>query len=222
VNDASDVREAYRFDERRLEIIPLEADPANFDAHENIAAGVLERVRAEVKAAGLWAPQIAREPGGLGLPFVGLAALYEEMGKSIFGAVCFNCAAPDDGNMRLLQQVGTPEQKRWWLQPVVDGKVRSAFAMTEPMPGSGSDPAGAMLTHAQRVGSKWHIRGRKWFITGAGAADRRCIRGTQDGIGQLVSREYGSYCEVEGILALGSVARGLASEAPFTYRPLPR
>jgi len=151
-------------------IIPLETDAANFDAHENIAPAVLERVRAEVKAAGLWAPQLAREHGGLGLAFVGVTALYEEMGRSIFGAVCFNCAAPDDGNMRLLQQVGTPEQKRWWLQPVADGKVRSAFAMTEPMPGSGSDPAGAMLTHAQRTGNKWHIRGRKWFITGAGEA----------------------------------------------------
>jgi acyl-CoA dehydrogenase len=151
-------------------IIPLEADADNFDAHENIAPAVLERVRAEVKAAGLWAPQLAREHGGLGLAFVGVTALYEEMGRSIFGAVCFNCAAPDDGNMRLLQQVGTPEQKRWWLQPVADGKVRSAFAMTEPMPGSGSDPAGAMLTHAQRTGNKWYIRGRKWFITGAGEA----------------------------------------------------
>jgi acyl-CoA dehydrogenase len=151
-------------------IIPLESDPANYDEHENIAHPVLARVRAEVKAAGLWAPQIAREHGGLGLPYVGVAALYEEMGKSIFGAVCFNSAAPDDGNMRLLQQVGTPAQKSWWLQPLVDGKVRSAFAMTEPSPGSGSDPAGAMLTRAERVGSKWVISGKKWFITGAGEA----------------------------------------------------
>jgi acyl-CoA dehydrogenase len=151
-------------------IIPLESDRANFDEHENIAHPVLARVREEVKAAGLWAPQIAREHGGLGLPYIGVAALYEEMGKSIFGAVCFNCAAPDDGNMRLLQQAGTPEQKSWWLQPLVDGKVRSAFAMTEPSPGSGSDPAGAMLTRAERVGNKWRIHGRKWFITGAGEA----------------------------------------------------
>jgi len=151
-------------------IIPVESERASFDAHENIAAPVLNQIRAEVKAAGLWAPQIAREHGGLGLPYVGVAALYEEMGRSIFGAVCFNCAAPDDGNMRLLQQAGTPEQKKWWLQPVVDGQVRSAFAMTEPMPGSGSDPAGAMLTRAERVGGRWVIRGRKWFITGAGDA----------------------------------------------------
>lgn len=151
-------------------IQPLEGDRANYDEHENIAEHVLARVREDIKTAGLWAPQISRENGGLGLPFIGLAALYEEMGKSIFGPVCFNCAAPDDGNMRLLQQVGTDEQKHWWLQPVVDGRVRSAFAMTEPMPGSGSDPGGMMLTTAERKGGEWIIRGRKWFITGAQAA----------------------------------------------------
>ena len=151
-------------------IIPLEREPSNYDEHENIAEHVLEQVRREVKAAGLWAPQLPQEHGGLGLPLVAVAALYEEMGKSIFGAVCFNSAAPDDGNMRLVQQVGTPRQKQEWLQPVVDGKVRSAFAMTEPAPGAGSDPAGGMLTRAERVDDRWIVTGRKWFITGAHAA----------------------------------------------------
>ena len=151
------------------EIIPLEEDRANFDDHENIAEPVLERVRAKAKAAGLWAPQMPRARGGMALNAVGCAAIYEEMNKSIFGPVCFNAAAPDDGNMRLLERVGTPAQKDWWLQPVVDGKVHSAFAMTEPMPGGGSDPT-QIRTHAERVGNKWVIRGRKWFITGAGSA----------------------------------------------------
>ena len=151
------------------EIIPLEADRANFDDHENISEPVLERVRAKAKAAGLWAPQMPRARGGMALSAVGCAAIYEEMNKSIFGPVCFNAAAPDDGNMRLLERVGTPAQKDWWLQPVVDGKVHSAFAMTEPMPGGGSDPT-QIRTHAERVGDKWVIRGRKWFITGAGSA----------------------------------------------------
>jgi acyl-CoA dehydrogenase len=153
------------------EILPLEADPTNHDAHENIAPGALERARAKVKAAGLWAPQMPVERGGLGLGPVGMAALYEEMGRSIFGPVAFNCAAPDDGNMILLNRVGTPAQKDRWLQPIVDGKVRSAFAMTEPSPGAGSDP-GAMLTRAERRGDRWLVRGRKWFITGAGEAQR--------------------------------------------------
>lgn len=152
------------------EIMPLELDRASYDEHENIAEPMLQSMRSKIKAAGLWAPQMPTDRGGAGLSFTAIAALYEEMGKSIFGPVCFNCAAPDDGNMRVVEQTGSEQQKRWWLQPVVDGDVRSAFAMTEPMPGSGSDPAGAMLTRAERVGSKWAIRGRKWFITGASVA----------------------------------------------------
>jgi acyl-CoA dehydrogenase len=126
-------------------------------------------MRAEVKSAGLWAPQLPREWGGHGLPMVGVAACYEAMGASIFGPVCFNGAAPDDGNMRLLWQAGTAAQKQRWLAPIADGRVRSAFAMTEPHPGSGSDPT-MMQTRAERRGDRWIVHGRKWFITGADAA----------------------------------------------------
>jgi acyl-CoA dehydrogenase len=121
-------------------ILPLEADPANYDAHENIAPEVLEGLRAKARAAGLWALQMPKARGGQGLPVVGMAVCYEEMGRSIFGPVVFNCAAPDDGNMMLLEKVAREDQKARWLQPIVDGKVRSSFAMTEPMPGGGSDP----------------------------------------------------------------------------------
>ena len=72
--------------------------------------------------------------------------------------------------MRVLEQVATEAHKERWLQPVVDGRLRSAFAMTEPHPGSGSDPAGMMLTRAEKVGAKWVVHGHKWFITAAGAA----------------------------------------------------
>ncbi len=150
-------------------ILPLESDTANFDHHENIEQEVLGRVRQEVKAAGLWAPQMPNERGGQGLGMVGLAACYEEMGRSIFGPVCFNAAAPDDGNMLLLDKVATEAQKERWLQPIIDGEARSAFAMTEPMPGAGSDPS-AMRTTATRRGDGWVIDGHKWFITGAGVA----------------------------------------------------
>ncbi len=116
------------------ELIPLEADRSNYDDHENIAEATLERMRARVREAGLWALQMPRELGGQGLPMAGLAACYEEMNRSIFGPVCFNAAAPDDGNMRVLAQVARPDQKARWLQPIIDGKVRSAFVMTEPHP----------------------------------------------------------------------------------------
>ncbi|HYR66159.1 MAG TPA: acyl-CoA dehydrogenase family protein, partial [Reyranella sp.] len=83
-------------------ILPVERDRENYDEHENIALPVLEELRAKAKAAGLWAPQMPKARGGQGLPVTGMAACYEEMGRSIFGPVVFNCAAPDDGNMLLL------------------------------------------------------------------------------------------------------------------------
>jgi len=151
-------------------ILPVERDRENYDEHENIALPVLEELRAKAKAAGLWAPQMPKARGGQGLPVTGMAACYEEMGRSIFGPVVFNCAAPDDGNMLLLEKVASDAQKARWLQPIVDGKVRSAFAMTEPMPGAGSDPS-AMRTRAEKKGDRWLVHGHKWFITGAGLAE---------------------------------------------------
>lgn len=150
-------------------IRPIEADRANMDEHENIRDDVLTPLRDKARQAGLWALQMPKDRGGQGLPIVGMAACYEEMGRSIFGPVCFNSAAPDDGNMILLNRVATEAQKERWLQPIIDGKVRSSFVMTEPMPGSGSDPS-AMKTTATRKGDSWIINGRKWFITGAGVA----------------------------------------------------
>jgi acyl-CoA dehydrogenase len=150
-------------------VLPLEADPAVYDDHENIRDDVLMPLREQAKAAGLWALQMPKARGGQGLTTVARAACYEEMGRSIFGAVTFNCAAPDDGNMMLLEKVATPAQKEKYLQPIVDGKVRSAFIMTEPAPGAGSDPS-LMRTTATRKGDRWVIHGHKWFITGAAAA----------------------------------------------------
>lgn len=153
------------------ELLPLEADRANYDAHENIQVDVLNQMRARAKAEGLWCLQLQKETGGQGLGKVGMAVCYEEMNRSIFGPVVFNSAAPDDGNMQVLEKVGTDKQKAEWLQPIVRGEVRSAFAMTEPAPGSGSDPAGMMLTTAKKQGDSYVVRGRKWFITGAEDSD---------------------------------------------------
>ncbi|WP_425404910.1 acyl-CoA dehydrogenase family protein [Hwanghaeella sp.] len=150
-------------------IIPLESDPKAYDAHENIAHDALEAMKAKAKEAGLWSPQMPKERGGLGLNTQGMAACYEEMNRSIFGPVCFNAAAPDDGNMFVLNRVARDEQKEKWLQPIVDGKVRSSFVMTEPHPGGGSDPS-MIQTKAEKKGDKWIVSGRKWFITGAEVA----------------------------------------------------
>ena len=122
-------------------VLPLEADQANYDAYENIRLDVLEPLRAKARAAGLWAPQMPIARGGLGLPMVGWCAFYEEANRSIFGPLAFNCAAPDDGNMNVLNKVlKTEAEKDRWLQPIIDGKVRSSFVMTEPHPGLGLGP----------------------------------------------------------------------------------
>lgn len=152
-------------------VMPLEADRANYDAHENIRLEVLKPLRERAKAEGLWAPQMPKARGGLGLPMVGWAAFYEEANRSIFGPLAFNCAAPDDGNMNVLNKVlKTEAQKDQWLQPIIDGEIRSSFVMTEPHPGSGSDPGGMMLTRAEKRCGKYVVHGRKWFISGADGA----------------------------------------------------
>ncbi|ODT58158.1 MAG: acyl-CoA dehydrogenase [Paracoccus sp. SCN 68-21] len=151
------------------EILPVEADRANWDAHDNIADGPLQVLRARARAAGLWCPQVPQALGGMGLPVTGRAVMYEEANRSIFGPAVFNCAAPDDGNMDILARVGTPDQQARWLAPLVAGEVRSSFVMTEPAPGGGSDP-GMIGTTAVRHGDVWRVTGRKWFITGAEGA----------------------------------------------------
>lgn len=150
-------------------LIPLEAKSSSYDEHENIAEPLLEELRSQARSEGLWALQMPVERGGQGCSVVEMAACYEEMNRSIFGPVVFNCAAPDDGNMMVLEKVATPEQKERWLQPIVDGTVRSSFVMTEPAPGAGSDPS-MMRTTAERKGDGWVVHGRKHFITGAAAA----------------------------------------------------
>ncbi len=152
------------------EIIPLELDMSAYDEHENIEEGLLNKLRDKARSLGLWAISMPKEKGGRDFDAVGMAACYEEMGRSIFGPVVFNAAAPDDGNMYVLNKIGSLEQKNKWLQPIIDGKVRSSIAMTEPHPGAGSDPAGMMNTTATYTGNKWHIKGKKWYTTGAEGA----------------------------------------------------
>jgi acyl-CoA dehydrogenase len=150
-------------------LLPMERVPGFLDEHENISLEHLERLRALAKSKGLWAFQMPVERGGRGLNHVGMAAVYEEAARSPFGPVTFNAAPPDDGNMQVLNKVlKTEALKQRWLQPIIDGKVRSAFAMTEPK-GCGSDPS-LTYTKAEKVGDNWRIIGRKWFITGAEGA----------------------------------------------------
>jgi acyl-CoA dehydrogenase len=145
-------------------VIPREPE------EEASAHGLDEALRAELqeqgKAAGLFAPQVATAYGGLGLDLRGQAVVLEEAGYSLLGPPALNCAAPDEGNMHLLAEVGTQAQRERYLEPLAAGRVRSCFAMTEPAPGAGSDPS-MLATTAERSDGGWRISGRKWFITGA-------------------------------------------------------
>src|SRR4249919_3820321 len=107
-------------------VLPLESDPMNFSEHENIPDARLNPVREKAKRAGLWAPQSPKEYGGMDLPIVAWAVMYEEASRSLFGPLAFNCMAPDDGNMNLLARTGTPAQKGRWLRPRHDQDARRA------------------------------------------------------------------------------------------------
>ena len=148
------------------EILPVEDNRSSWDEHDIIKKSFLNSLRKKAQSKGLWCLQLKKETGGQGLGKVGMAVCYEEMNRSIFGPVVFNSAAPDDGNMMVLEQAATDAQKERWLSPIVAGEVSSAFAMTEPHPGGGSDP-GMMLTTATKKGDRYVLHGRKWFITGA-------------------------------------------------------
>lgn len=126
-------------------------------------------LQAAARAAGVFAPQVPREYGGLGLNWRECAVIFEEAGRSLLGPQALNCAAPDEGNMHMLEVIATPEQKEKYLRPLAAGEIRSCFAMTEPG-GAGADPS-LLKTTAEYRNGKWVINGRKWFISGAiGAA----------------------------------------------------
>ncbi len=145
-------------------VIPYETDP-RIDHH-----GPNDDLRVELqdkaKAAGLLAPHLPREWGGYGLSHAEQATVFRAAGYSMLGPLAMNIAAPDEGNMHMLHKVASAEQKARFLKPMTTGEKRSAFFMTEPDDGSGSDPA-MLKTTAVQDGNHWVINGRKWLITGA-------------------------------------------------------
>jgi acyl-CoA dehydrogenase len=162
------------------EIVPLESDTRR-TAHgpsEELRTVLLDKAR----AAGLLAPHVAREYGGLALSHVGRAVVFEEAGYSPLGPIALNVFAPDEGNMHLLEAVATPAQKERWLRPLAAGAIRSCFCMTEPSPGAGSDPS-MLNTMARRDGEHYVINGGKWFITGAHGAAFAIVMANVEGAG---------------------------------------
>jgi acyl-CoA dehydrogenase len=146
-----------------------------------LSAGLRAELQEAARDAGVFAPQLPLDLGGHGLDMRGTAVVLEEAGYGLLGPPALNCAAPDEGNMHLLDVVATLDQRRRYLEPLAHGRSRSCFAMTEPAPGAGSDPS-MLLTRADPVDGGWSINGRKWFITGAeGASFTICMAMAPEG-----------------------------------------
>ncbi|HMC36782.1 MAG TPA: acyl-CoA dehydrogenase family protein [Actinomycetota bacterium] len=127
---------------------------------------VLEQLKAEARARGLWNLFLPDEHWGAGLSNMEYAPLAEITGRSpSIAPEAMNCSAPDTGNMEILAEFGTPEQQEGWLRPLVDGQIRSSFAMTEP--DVASSDATNIRTRIERDGDQFIVNGRKWFISGA-------------------------------------------------------
>jgi acyl-CoA dehydrogenase len=151
----------------KQQIIPYETDP-RLTSH-----GPTDELRIELNALarkeGLLAPHVSAHYGGLGLTHLQRALVFEAAGYSTLGPIALHCAAPDEGNMHMLEVVANERQKDQYLRPLAAARVRSCFAMTEPHPGAGSDP-GQLATRADRDGDYFVISGEKWLITGADGA----------------------------------------------------
>ncbi|MBA2331577.1 MAG: acyl-CoA dehydrogenase family protein, partial [Actinobacteria bacterium] len=141
---------------------------AALEREDDAADALVAELREHAKAAGIWAPHLPAEAGGTGSGFIEYALLNEEIGRSMWAQLVFNCQAPDAGNGEILHLFGTDEQKEQFLRPLVEGTARSFFSMTEPEV-SGADPTGLQTT-AIADGDEWVIDGHKWFSSSAEGA----------------------------------------------------
>jgi acyl-CoA dehydrogenase len=148
-------------------VLPVEREHTGEGA---VSDGVIEELREEARERDVYCPQIDEEHGGLGYDFRDVLPLFEQAGRSLLAERAMRVAAPDEGNMHTIELVGTEAQKEEWLEPLVAGEINSAFSMTEPAPGAGSDPK-MMQTKAEKDGDEWVINGHKWWTTQGSESD---------------------------------------------------
>jgi acyl-CoA dehydrogenase len=213
------MREAYRaFMEQHV----YAAEPTL--AREDEAADELTReLRARAKAEGLWAPHLPPEAGGTGGGFLAYADLNEEIGRSLWAQLVFNCQAPDAGNGEILHLFGTDDQKERFLRPLVEGETRSFFSMTEPEV-SGADPTGLQTT-AVLDGDEWVIDGHKWFSSGAEGAGFAIVMAVTDPeaephrrASQILVPADSSGLEIEPVPVSGHRGRGWSTHCEVWFR----
>jgi alkylation response protein AidB-like acyl-CoA dehydrogenase len=137
----------------------------SLDREDDAALDLIAALQGKARSAGLWAPHMPPEAGGTGDGFLYYACMNEEIGRSYWAQLVFGCQAPDAGNAEILHLYGTPEQRERFLEPLVGGRARSFFSMTEPEV-AGSDPT-LLRTRAVQDGDDWVIDGQKWFSSGA-------------------------------------------------------
>ncbi len=183
---------------------------------------LINELRARAKGAGLWAPHLPPDAGGTGHGFLAYAHLNEEIGRVAWAQYVFNCQAPDAGNGEILFLFGTDEQKERWLRPLVEGRARSFFSMTEPDV-SGADPTGLRAT-AVLDGDEWVINGHKWFSSGAeGAAFGIVMAVTEpdavphERMSQIIVPAEAPGVEIEPVPVLGHRGRGWTTHCEVRY-----
>ena len=214
----AELREAYR---AFMDAHVYEAEPALAREDEAADAQIAE-LRARAKAEGLWAPHLPPEAGGTGHGFLAYAHLNEEIGRSIWAQLVFNCQAPDAGNGEILHLFGTEEQKEQFLRPLVEGTTRSFFSMTEPEV-SGADPTG-LRTAAVLDGDEWVIDGHKWFSSGAEGAGFAIVMAVTDPdaephrrMSQILVPADTPGIEIEAVPVSGHRGRGWSTHCEVTY-----
>jgi acyl-CoA dehydrogenase len=190
---------------------------------DHAADALMQELRAQAKAAGIWAPHLPEEAGGTGSGFIEYALLNEEIGRSTWAQLVFNCQAPDAGNGEILHLFGTDEQKERFLRPLVEGTARSFFSMTEPEV-SGADPT-ALRTTAVLDGDEWVIDGHKWFSSSAEGAAFGIVMAVTDPDAPphrrmsqiLVPTDTPGYELVRAVPVLGHAGRGWSTHCEVRY-----
>lgn len=203
------------------EIIPLEKLFLDKDIAK--LSPLLLQKRQKAKDLGLWLPQIPQEYGGMGLSLVEHGHVSEVLGRTPMGHYVFNCQAPDAGNMEILIEHGTPEQKETYLKPLLDGEIHSCFSMTEPEH-PGSNPTW-MSTSAVKEGDSYIIDGHKWFTSAADRASFAIVMAVTDPTASkhlrasqiIVPTDTPGFTLVRNISVMGETGDGIASHAEVLY-----